>query len=362
MDTVILSKNTPAIRAFFVVSLFIGVTLCCLQSMSYFNLADGVALGKKDFSNINRINFSAEAIFIMFHTLFPGIIILFRGNQKGMMLATLGWISYSIIIYVFFTNFKVTVPLTAPLIGSILSTVRILGWLTTFLEDEKEHVKDTFNHFLEPKVVDTFLKVDNPVNVAGLRKDVTVFFGDLRGFTKLCEIESPEVVSQMLKQYFTKIISIAKKNDGTIDKLMGDGIMIIFGYPQDTENHAENAVKAAIEMQMALFGLQAEWAERYNLDIGFGVGINTDEVMVSTVGSDEFYDHTVLGKGVNLAARIESDCPGGEVHVSENTYKQLRNTYHFRYVGSRKCASNSDNVNVYKTGFKLLEDKSDFLH
>jgi adenylate cyclase len=360
MDTTLLSKNTSAIRAFFVVSLLIGVTLCSLQSMSFFVRTDTVVLGGEDFKALDRINFSAEVIFIMFHTMFPGIIILFRGNQKGMLFAALAWISYSIIIYVFFANFKVTVPLTAPVIGSLLSTVRILGWLTTFFEDEKEHVKDTFNHFLEPKVVDTFLKNNAPVNMVGERKNVTVFFGDLRGFTKLCEIESPEEVSFMLNQYFKKIIAIARRNGGTVDKLMGDGIMIVFGYHQESENHAENAVRAAIEMQMALFGLQAEWAERYNLDIGFGVGINTDEVVVGTVGSDEFYDHTVLGRGVNLAARIESDCPGGEVHVSENTYKLLKRTYHFKHLDNRSYTVNSDPVAIYKTGFKLAGRRAGF--
>ncbi len=134
---------------------------------------------------------------------------------------------------------------------------------------------------------------------------------------------------------------------------MGDGIMIIFGYPHHTENHAENAVKAAVEMQMALFGMQAEWAERYHLDIGFGVGINTDEVVIGTVGSDEFYDHTVLGRGVNSTARIESDCPGGEIHVSENTYKLLKDIYSFNYIGTRCYTSNGGEIDVYKTGFKL---------
>lgn len=341
------SEKASVVRVFFIVSFLIGVTLCSLQFMSYFTKTDSFAFGLNNVGEIKRVQYWTEVIFIMFHSLFPGIIILFKGNEKGMLFALFSWIVYSFIIFVFFVNFKVAVPVTAPAIGSLLSIVRILGLLTTFLEDEKEDVKNTFKHFLEPKVVDYFLKNKELANETAIMANVTVFFGDLRGFSKLCDVETPEFISKLLRQYFGKIIPIVHKHGGTVDKLMGDGIMVVFGYPESSSNHAENAVHAAGEMQAAMQPLLKTWAEKYDLQIGFGIGINTDNVVISTIGSQDFYDHTVLGQGVNIAARIEAFCPGGEVHVSKKTFELSREKFNFKYKGSFGYKNHQNAIDVY---------------
>lgn len=125
-------------------------------------------------------------------------------------------------------------------------------------------------------------------------------------------------------------------------------MMVVWGNPVPMENHAEKAVESAIEMQAVMKSLQQKWKKQLGVDIKLGIGINTDEVVVGTIGSKEFCDYTVLGCGVNLASKLESASPGGTICVSFNTYNILKDTFTFKKLGILRQKNNGSTIDVYR--------------
>ena len=214
-----------------------------------------------------------------------GIIILEEGVVKGMIYSACAWFFYGVFIHSYSEAFGLFLPLSAPILGSLIAIIRVLGWGSTVLEEEKNEIRKTFGHFVEPSIAT--MAIENPglLNEDGQRKTVTVMFADMRGFTRLCLDIEPELVIRMLRECFGKLISIARANDGVIDKLIGDSLMVVWGNPVDQPDHAEKAVEAATEMQAMMRNLRMKWKSKLGVDIDLGIGINTDEVVVGTIGS-----------------------------------------------------------------------------
>jgi len=342
-----LLKNSK-IRVFLSVSVLIGTALCILHSVNYFDKFDNVIFCLESCRDIKRIPFFIECFLIIFYTLFPGIIIFLKGNEKGIFISIFLWMPYVFTAYFLFNSYQTILPLTSSFLGSIVSIIRVLGWGAGFLEKEKNEIRKTFGYFLEPSVVDMLIENPGLVTASGVKKKVTILFADLRGFTKVCGLIPAETVIEILNEYFGKMISIARKHGGTIDKLIGDAIMIVWGDPVPQADHQERAVKAAIQMQSGMKDIKSKWAEKLNVSIELGIGIHTDEVIVGTIGSQEFCDYTVLGNGVNLASRIESGCPGGEIQVSKEIYEILKDRYKFEFIGNREYKNIQDKIEIYK--------------
>ncbi len=128
----------------------------------------------------------------------------------------------------------------------------------------------------------------------------------------------------MLNDYFKEMASIVFKYDGTIDKFIGDGLMVFFGDPVEHKDHSVRAVKAAIEMQKMVGTLQDVYKQRYDIDFKIRIGINKGEVVVGNMGSENRIDYTVLGSNVNLAQRLENSAPVGGILVSESVFHDVK--------------------------------------
>jgi class 3 adenylate cyclase len=155
------------------------------------------------------------------------------------------------------------------------------------------------------------------------RQKVTAFFSDIVGFTDLSEELEPEDLATVLNEYFTEMAEIAHRHHGTVDDLQGDGLVLVFGAPNHVSDreHALDAVRAAVEMQEAVAGLNGRWrAEGIDAHISVRIGINTGVVTVGHFGSATRRKYTVLGKHVNLAARIQALCEPGCVLISKATW------------------------------------------
>ena len=155
------------------------------------------------------------------------------------------------------------------------------------------------------------------------RKRLTVFFSDVRGFTALSDEIEPEETVDLLKHYLSEMTGLIHEYEGTLDKFMGDGIMVFFGDPVDQEDHAARAVKMAVAMQRKMGELQAQWSRAGRKPLSIGIGINTGYVTVGGIGSEQHLDYTVIGNQVNLAARLESVAAGGEIIISHATYGEV---------------------------------------
>lgn len=336
------------LKFFMVVSVLLGATLCVVQYAGIFTQFDLLFFKIKSLEGYSPILQSFSFFIIMFLTLFPGIIILEEGTVKGIIYTVVAWAFYIVLIHSYSEAFRLFMPLMAPLIGTLISMIRVLGWGSTVLEEEKNDIRKTFGHFVEPSIAT--MAIDNPdlLKEEGVRKTVTVMFADMRGFTKLCESIEPELLITMLRECFGKLISIAKANDGTIDKLIGDSLMVVWGNPVIQDDQAEKAVDAAMEMQSMMRNLRRKWQSKLGVNIDLGIGINTDEMVVGTIGSDDFCDYTVLGYGVNIASRIERGCPGGEICISKATSEHLNSHYECERMGRFNYKNVKEKIEVYR--------------
>ena len=150
-------------------------------------------------------------------------------------------------------------------------------------------------------------------------QDVTGVSGDIRGFISLSERMEPEELINLLNEYLSEMTEIVFSHGGTLDKYVGDAIMVFFGNPVHYEDHALRAVKTALEMRERLEGLQKLWLSQGQESLSMGVGITTGYVTVGNIGSPSRLDYTVIGNQVNLASRLADESKAGQILVNERT-------------------------------------------
>ncbi len=229
-----------------------------------------------------------------------------------------------------------------------------LGDLTDAFNDmakslrEKEMLKGAFSKYVTKSVVDRIMANEGGLKLGGEKKEVSVFFSDIRGFTPMSEQLSPEEVVHLLNEYFTEMVKIIFKYEGTLDKFMGDAIMAIFGAPVDLPDHAERAVLAAVEMSAKMKELQAKWRMEGKKEVNIGIGINTGDVVVGNLGSLERMEYTAIGDNVNLAQRLESVAEKGQILISSSTYERVKHKVNARMLDPIKLKGKADKVIPYE--------------
>ena len=161
-----------------------------------------------------------------------------------------------------------------------------------------------------------------------------VLFSDIRGFTTLTEQLAPQAIVSMLNEYFTLMVDCIQREGGMLDKFIGDAIMAAFGLPQPADDDEDRAVRTAIAMIRSLNGWNSIRVADGKPPLDMGIGLNTDAVVVGNIGSPKRMDFTMIGDGVNLAARLESACKqySARILISDFTYRQLKGVYRTREV------------------------------
>lgn len=154
-----------------------------------------------------------------------------------------------------------------------------------------------------------------------LTKKITILLSDIRGFSNIAESYPPTDVVQMLNRYFDAMGDIITRYGGAIDKLMGDSILVIFGFPEQQDSDVENAIACAVEMQAAMGELNEKNNSLGMPDLFVGIAINTGAVVAGDLGSEHYHEYTIIGDEVNLTSRIEAHCLRGQILISENTYE-----------------------------------------
>jgi len=184
-------------------------------------------------------------------------------------------------------------------------------------------IKSTFKKYVSENIVDELLDSGNEISLGGSKNEVCIMFCDIRGFTSMSEKMEPEDVVFLLNNYFQEMIDIVFKNNGTLDKIIGDELMVLYGVPIKSDNDCQKAVNTAIEMftQLEEFNSKNEKNNLPRLDIG--VGINYGEVVSGNIGSTRQMNYTVIGDSVNLAARLCSHAEKKQIVISDSTYQLL---------------------------------------
>lgn len=179
-------------------------------------------------------------------------------------------------------------------------------------------------------------------------REVTVLLTDLRGFTSISETHPAPVLLDILNRYLVKMSEIAIQHGGTIDKFMGDAIMVLFGAPFSHTEDVTRAVTCAVDMQLALFDINAYHRTISMPELNMGIGINTGTVMAGMLGSDLYAEYTVIGDEVNLASRIEAYSLRGQVLISESTYQRVHDYVTATDPTSVYVKGKHDPVNLYE--------------
>ncbi len=237
---------------------------------------------------------------------------------------------------------------SAPAAGAFLTFLAVVAYRTATEEREKRHIRDMFGKFVSPSVVTKIL--DNPPELGGEDKELTVLFSDIRGFTSRSERMPSQELVRELNGYLTRMTDvIILKYLGTLDKYVGDEIMCFWGAPDPQPDHALMACKCALKQMEELEKLNTLMGPQKE-PIRIGIGINTGVMTVGNMGSPGRMNYTVIGDTVNLGARLEgaNKTYGSEIIISEYTYAQVRDKVIVRELDSIRVKGKDNQVVIYE--------------
>ena len=247
---------------------------------------------------------------------------------------------------------------SSELLARVKSLLRIkhlhdeLSEINQSLEQKvKEQVEQIQNlsrlkQYFSPQLAESLIHDENIGKVR--RKNLTIFFIDIRDFTSLSEKMEPEELLNLLNGYFSEMTQIIFDHGGTVGKFMGDGIMGFFGDPEECPDHSQRAIKMALKMQERVKELNEKSFFWGDFPLSIGIGINTGYVTVGDVGPENHRDYTVIGRHVNLAARLESEAKPGQILISQRTYNLVKSTIEAEKMREIAMKGFESPVPVYK--------------
>ncbi len=218
-------------------------------------------------------------------------------------------------------------------------------------ELEKRRVRNLFSRFISPEMVTQLIETQN-IDSLNRRSELTILFSDIRNFTTISEKLKPEEVVAFLNPYLAGMTNVIHQHGGTVDKYEGDAIVAFFGEPIQYPDHARRAVAAALEMRKVLYDLNQQWIAEGRTKDGFemGIGLNTGQVFVGLLGSEQRMNYTIIGDSANLAARLQDQTKefGWPILISESTYVQIKGEYNAEFADSRLVKGKTEPVGIYK--------------
>jgi PAS domain S-box-containing protein len=215
---------------------------------------------------------------------------------------------------------------------------------------EREILRDTFSRYLSQPVMEQVLSDKASRSLRTLRREVSVLFADIRGFTTFAERHQPEEVVTALNQYFDRMVRVVFAHHGTLDKYLGDGLMALFGTPLEQPDHPRHAVQAALEMQAAVADLNAARRDADLAPLHIGIGINSGEAIVGNIGTEERMEYTVIGDMVNVAQRLQTEAAGGDIVISDNVLAHIRGHFTVRQTIETRLKGRRQPVRAHRIG------------
>jgi adenylate cyclase len=225
-------------------------------------------------------------------------------------------------------------------------------------EKEKKRTRSTFQYYLDQNVIEQVMNRPGMLKLGGEKRELTVLFSDIRGFTSFSEKMAPDEVVHFLNQYFDKMTAIIFKHKGTLDKLIGDAVMCFWGHPIETKDHAVRGVITALEMIQGVEDLRGVLVLPGGAKFEIGIGLNTGPMVVGNMGSQSRLSYTVMGDNVNLGSRLESlnKYYGTKIIISDTTFQAVHEKVYCRQLDTIQVKGKSQAVTIYEPlGLKQLE-------
>ncbi|MQA29135.1 MAG: hypothetical protein GEU82_04745 [Luteitalea sp.] len=277
----------------------------------------------------------------------------------GLLLAGLAWAGTRLFAGGYWLN------LTQP---ALASSIALFGGVAYqyFVEGrERRRMTRLFGQYVSKDVFAQLIAHPELARLGGQRREMTVLFSDIRGFTTLTEQGQPEDVVGMLNEYFSRMVDIVFRHQGTLDKFVGNMVMALFNAPLDDPGHADHAVAAALEMIDELEILNERWkAEGRYAGLDIGIGVNTGPMIAGNIGSEAVMSYTVIGDAVNLGARLESlnKQHGTRIIISDATRERLNGRHTCRPLGDVIVKGKSQPVAIFEVVGRETVDTVDAVH
>lgn len=325
----------------------------------------GVEIHATVIDNILHRNFLTHSGFtrfidlcaIILFGLLMGLIIPRLKAVKGIFFALTIIGVFLAINMLLFARYNVWLNLIYPALTMITIYLGITVYRYITEEREKKKIRGAFQYYLTASVINEMLKNPDKLKLGGDKKNLSVLFSDIRGFTTISEKLTPEELVHLLNEYLTAMTDIVFKYDGMLDKYMGDAIMAVFGAPLDQTDHARRACQTALDMMNELHRLQKKWIEEGKPPLNIGIGINSGDMVVGNMGSQMRFDYTVMGDMVNLGSRLEGTNKeyGSNIIFSEFTYDAVKDFMCCRELDWVRVKGKKLPVKIYE----LLGEKKD---
>ncbi len=234
-----------------------------------------------------------------------------------------------------------------------IACIMLIGYgYKYFIEDaRKQKTRNLFAKYVSKDIMEEILRDPDKIKLDGKRADISILFVDIRNFTHISEILDPEKVGELLNEYFSELIPIIFKYKGTVNKFIGDAVMVIFGAPVENPDHPQNAVKCALEILKKVNDLRIKWVlEDEKPDIEIGIGISSGEAFVGNVGSEERFEYSAIGSTVNIANRLETfnKLYKTSILISGETYERVNDMVIADEIDSVQVTQNSEPIKIFE--------------
>jgi adenylate cyclase len=340
----VMNNNFPA-EAVRQKMVFVGITAIAFGDdfwtpISRIQKMDGVEIHANAFETILRGEFVQPAptqltVALIFAAgLIPALLLLVLSPFAAAVMCTFVAVGYVIAALIAVDKADIILDLPFPMASQAAAFLAMMMYRVIFEQAEQRALKGALSQYLSPDVMEEVVRDPSGIKLGGEKREMTVLFSDIRGFTSISETLDPSELVHILNRYLTRMTEIIFQHQGTVDKYMGDAIMAFWGAPKEQPDHARLACLAALEMVIALGELNKEFTERGDPPLRMGIGINTGVMAVGNMGSERRFDYTVLGDNVNLGARLEGLTKeyGSNIIVAESTLQQAGREIRARFV------------------------------
>lgn len=255
-----------------------------------------------------------------------------------------------VFIVIFAFNTEVLLNIVYPPLTIFLVYTSNLVYTNRFRKQQRDEIKKAFGKYVSPDVINEIMKSPEKLSLGGERRNITVFFSDIRGFTSISEVLTPEQLVNLLNEYLTEMTDIVIEERGILDKYMGDAIMAFWGAPILQKDHPARAARVSLKMMRRLKEMQVKWREEGIPALDIGIGLNTGDAVVGNMGSTQRFDYTAMGDVVNTGSRLEgvNKQYGTNILISEFTYERIKHEFYCRKLDMIKVKGRDTPLIIYE--------------
>lgn len=307
---------------------------------------------------------SAIGIIFLFGIITGLLLFKYKIHIATTLLIIIAIIYVFVSIYIFDTG--IIMKILYPILSIVIVSFALVVVYYRTEERSRKWITSIFGKYVSPVVIDNLIKNPELINLGGEKRNITIFFSDIRGFTSISEKLVPEELVYLLNEYLTEMTSIIITNDGLVDKYMGDAIMAFWGAPLEQPNHAEMACSSSLKMIVKLRELQKKWKKEGIPSLNIGIGLNSGDAIVGNMGSSSRFDYTAMGDNVNLASRMEglNKIYGSNIIITEKTQKVIKNNFETRMLDAVKVKGKKKPIFIFElisAKDKLSKKQIDFI-